>query len=158
MYEAGWASHPGSRFVQLDYSSVVIEQMKTRYNDHYYETLWGPDAAQECPRMEFVCCDVTEGIPFEDGSFDLIICKGIFDAILCSLGSLCSIRRLVKDCTRLLNDGGVLFVCTYGNPDSRVVFLEDENGGYEEYWRSVSVEKVPSRVGISHQRHSNSNM
>lgn len=157
MYEAGWASNPGSRFVQLDFSSVVIDQMKARYNDQYYETLWGAGAKQ-CPRMDFVCCDVTEGLPYEDGSFDLIICKGIFDAILCSLGSLCSIRRLVKDCIRLLDgDSGVLFVCTYGNPDSRVVFLEDKDGGYEEYWRSVSVEKLPSRVGISHQRNSNSN-
>ena len=150
MYEAGWrggnfASPTGARFVQIDFSPVVIDQMKERYNDQYYQSLFGPHA-NSVPRMEFMCFDVTQTLPFDNGSFDLIICKGIFDALLCGAGSVFNVRRMVKDCVRLLHDDGVLFVCTYGNPDNRVVFLEDEEGELETYWQRVSVHTVPSRA------------
>ena len=88
----------------------------------------------------------------------MIICKGIFDAVLCSAGSVFNIRRMVKECLRLLNDdGGVLMVVTYGNPDNRVVFLEDEDGEIETYWQGVSVHTVPSMVRSRKGSHHNSN-
>lgn len=152
MYEAGWRggnfeSDAGTRFVQVDFSPVVIDQMNERYNDNYYQSLFGPHT-NSVPRMEFMCCDVTKTpLPFDAGSFDLILCKGLFDALLCSAGSVFNVRSMVKECVRLLNDdGGVLMVCTYGNPDNRQVFLEGEEGDLETYWSHVSVNQVPSRA------------
>jgi EEF1A lysine methyltransferase 4 len=152
MFEAGWRGgnvKTKARFVQVDFSQVVIDQMKERYNDEYYRGVLGNNPSNsKQPRMEFLCHDVTDPpMPFENGSFDLIVCKGAFDAVLCSAGSGYNIRRMVKECVRLLNDdGGVLMVVTYGNPDNRVVFLEDEDGELETYWQGVSVHTVPSMV------------
>ena len=147
LFEAGWRGN--GKFVQVDFSPVVIEQMKERYNENYYRGVLGAQANQpNSPRMEFLCCDVTQPpLPYENGSFDLIICKGVFDAVLCSAGSVFNIRRMVKECVRLLNDdGGVLMVVTYGNPDNRTIFLEDDDGELETYWQGVSVHTVRSMV------------
>jgi len=162
MYEAGWrggeSSTGESRFVQVDFSPVVIDQMNKRYDDAYYHNLWSAENPNaNTTRMEFMCLDITQTpLPFDNGSFDLIICKGVFDAILCSSGSTSNIRRVVKECVRLLNDtGGVLFVCTYGNPDNRVVFLEDDEGDLDTYWHGVSVHTIPSIVRARKGGHSN---
>lgn len=163
MFEAGWRGNGQQHsFVQVDFSPVVIDQMKERYNEDYYRGVLGTDTNKpHAPRMEFLCCDITQPpLPFDTGSFDLIICKGVFDAVLCSAGSVFNIRRLVKECVRLLNDdGGVLMVVTYGNPDNRVVFLEEEKTGeLETYWQGVSVHNVPSMVrSRKNNGHHNSN-
>ena len=94
-------------------------------------------------KMEFVCADITNGLPFGDGSFDLIICKGIFDAILCSNGS--NIKRLVAECDRVLAPAhGCLFVVTHGTPDNRVVFLEHCNDP-TYYWDGICIDTIPKR-------------
>ena len=87
MMNDGWGS-----VVNIDFSSVVIEQMKKKYKDY-------------SDSMKFICADITKGIPFSDGSFDLIICKGTFDAILTSSGSVCSAKILVSECSRVLANG-----------------------------------------------------
>ena len=115
--------------VNLDFSSVVIDQMKARYT--------GASNTIK-PEMEFLCHDITTGLPFEDESFDLIICKGSFDAVLCSDGSVANIRRFVQESVRCLAPGhGVFFVVTHGNPDSRLVYLEHDND-INFYWDGVS--------------------
>ena len=65
---------------------------------------------------------------------------------------------MVKECVRLLNDdGGVLMVVSYANPDNRVVFLEDEEGDLDTYWQGVSVHTVPSMVRSRKNGHHHSN-
>ena len=131
----GWKG----KITNIDFSDVVIKQMKLRFNDEFCKKF-------HCPPMEFVCADISEGLPFEDCSFDLIICKGTFDAILCSSGSVANAKRLVAECSRVLANGhGVFFLCSYGNPDSRVVFLEHQNNLYY-YWMEVCIHTV-SRHG-----------
>lgn len=120
----------------LDFSKVVIDQMKERYNG---------ETSSVKPAMEFLCHDITTGLPFEDESFDLIICKGSFDAVLCSAGQAADIRKLVQESVRCLARGhGVFFVVTHGNPDNRIVYLEHDND-INFYWDGVSCHSVERR-------------
>lgn len=137
----GWAS----RMVQVDFSHTVLEQMKDRYNDRFYETIATTTTRSNArTHMEFLCHDLTQGpLPYEDASFDLVICKGVMDAILCSLGGPAAAVSLVAECHRLLAPGhGIFFVVSNARPDDRTVFLE-KDGSLETYWQSVSVHTVP---------------
>lgn len=130
----GWTGE----IVNIDFSSVVIDQMRKKYESKY-----GQEGKQfVAPKMKFVCADVTHGLPFKDKSFDLIICKGTFDSILCNSGSMSCSKDLITECERVLATGhGCLFLVTYGSPDNRVVFLEHEND-ISYYWQGINIHKV----------------
>jgi SAM-dependent methyltransferase len=97
--------------------------------------------------MKFICADIVEGLPFQDNSFDLIICKGTLDAILCSTESTISAKRVISECSRVLASGhGCLFLVSHANPDSRVEFLE-HNNDLSFYWKEVSIHTVRHHTG-----------
>ena len=130
----------------IDFSDVVIEQMKQKYTDTFYRSLLG--YSPNCP-MRFICADITKRLPFANEAFDLVICKGAFDAVL--NGPKASMRSVVTEIHRVLaRSHGVFFLVTTGNPDSRVEYLEYK---YElnHYWQGVSVHPVPA--GMARERH-----
>eukprot|EP00591_Stephanopyxis_turris_P005770 CAMPEP_0195511366 /NCGR_PEP_ID=MMETSP0794_2-20130614/3709_1 /TAXON_ID=515487 /ORGANISM="Stephanopyxis turris, Strain CCMP 815" /LENGTH=246 /DNA_ID=CAMNT_0040638947 /DNA_START=103 /DNA_END=843 /DNA_ORIENTATION=+ len=112
----------------VDYSTAVIKQMSTKYPNSTYEVM-----------------DATKQLSFADDSFDLIICKGTMDAILCGAGSNHNTRAMNLECCRVLGDMGALVVVSYGSPDNRLVYFEDEEFGW-----NVDVHTVPKpKVGVS---------
>lgn len=141
MLQNGWTGG----ITNVDFSKVVIEQMKERYDEDFYkqmETSYknaaGSNSSNNSVKpMEFVCADVTSSLPFEDGSFDVIVCKGTLDAILSSAGSIASAKRMMHECCRLLADEhGALVIVSHASPDNRLVFLE--NSG-DEWWAGLNV-------------------
>ena len=90
--------------------------------------------------MTFVCADVTKGLPFDDNSFDLIVCKGCMDAILQNAGR--DVRRMMTECHRVLSNG-TMIVITHGNPDSRIVHFENE---HDEWWEKVGIHTLPDHM------------
>jgi SAM-dependent methyltransferase len=144
MLRDGWTGG----IVNVDFSDVVIEQMKARYDEKFYEEFTktfkntrGQVAFQVEP-MEFCCADVTKELPFEDGSFDLIICKGTLDAILSSSGSVVDAKHMMHECCRLLRDPhGAMVVVTHASPDNRIVFFENRG---DEWWAGINVHTVRS--------------
>lgn len=108
----------------VDFSPVVVSQMEERYKD----------------RMVFKLADVTRSIPFPDSAFDLIVCKGTLDAILCGAGAAANARTFMEECSRVLDEShGVMLIVSHGSPDNRNVYLEDE-----KVWPGgVELHKVP---------------
>jgi SAM-dependent methyltransferase len=163
MIKDGWTGP----IAQVDFSHHVMEQMKARYDDAYYEKLvneknqrnkHNPSAeTSTIPRMEFYCMDVTDEISmmnqFSDSSFDLIICKGVFDAILTCATPTISMQKLVRQCHRMLssNGTGILFVVTNGNPDSRLEFFEC-NYDLNFYWSGVNIHSLNNNSKINTSR------
>lgn len=138
MRNDGWCGE----IVNLDFSPVVINQMQQRYRQSGLEA---KDMELLGHTMKFVCDDIRNGLPFENDSFDLIICKGTFDAILCGVGPN-DAKRVVADCASVLTTGyGCLFLVSYSNPDSRVEFLEYENN-LSHYWHDVSYVSLPGHT------------
>ena len=133
MLRDGWTG----TVVNVDFSATVIAQMKVKYSPHFYQHLPVPVATP----MDFVCADMTQPLNFPDGSFDLIVCKGALDAVVCR--SKGEARQVVRDCHRLLAPGhGIFFWVTHGNSDNRLEYLEHQNS-LAHYWRGVSVQTVP---------------
>ena len=143
MRSDGWTGD----IVNIDFSSVVINQMSKKQEEKQKR-----EGKQSfVPKMKFICADITQKLPFADSSFDLIICKGTFDSILCSNGSVGHIRNLVAECNRVLAQGhGCFFLVTYGSPDNRVVFLEHRNDP-TYYWEGICVQTVPRQNTTSSQ-------
>ena len=149
MIQAGWTGG----IVGIDFSSIVISQMKIKalQSQTIIETAAAKSKQPE-DILKFSCADLTQPLPeYADESFDLIIVKGSFDAILCSNGSRASTLKLVQNCVRLLSsDHGVLFLVTTGNPDNRLEYLEHQND-LTHYWRNVSVHPLRNATASSCQ-------
>mmetsp|Transcript_10922 Transcript_10922/g.13539 ORF Transcript_10922/g.13539 Transcript_10922/m.13539 type:complete len:251 (-) Transcript_10922:280-1032(-) len=122
-----------SHIVNIDYSSVVINQMKERYKD-------------DLERQEFECADVTKSIPYPDETFDLVICKGTLDAVLCSSSATINVKNMMEQCCRVLKDDGSMVIVSYGTPENRMEYVEDVwKGGVEVY--TVAKPRVKSQDG-----------
>ena len=139
MVRDGWTGG----IVGVDWSSVVIGQMEAKYSPAYLArmTIDERNASHRThshPLMEFCCANVLEGLPFVDGSFDLIVCKGSFDAMISSSPS--NARLLNQECHRLLQPKhGSMVIITHGNPESRIVFLENPK---EEWWSEIGIHTI----------------
>jgi ubiquinone/menaquinone biosynthesis C-methylase UbiE len=134
MLRDGWGGH----IVCVDFSQIVIDQMKNKYSKHFYDHLPKPHGY-----MEFICADVTQKMDFAaDGSFDLVICKATLDVVLCSAGSKNAALAMVRETARVLSpDHGIFFLVTDGNSDNRLEYLERQND-LTYYWHGVSIHHV----------------
>ncbi|KAF8449172.1 S-adenosyl-L-methionine-dependent methyltransferase [Boletus edulis BED1] len=116
MWEDGYRN-----IVNIDYSPVVIEQMRARHADSR-------------PDMEWHEMDV-RSLSFEDASFDVAIDKGTMDAMMTSSTSVWDPPEdIIKDCTaevsevlRVLRPSGTFLYITFGQPHFRERFLTGPN-------------------------------
>ncbi|KAK0239050.1 S-adenosyl-L-methionine-dependent methyltransferase [Armillaria nabsnona] len=113
MYDDGYKN-----IVNVDYSSVVIEQMQKRH---------GADR----PEMEWRVMDVRE-LEFADDHFDVAIDKGTMDAMMTAKGDVWDPpEQVVSDCTKevdqvirvLRKSTGLFLYLTFGQPHFRRRFL-----------------------------------
>jgi len=104
MYDVGYFN-----IVNLDVSATVIQQMNAR--NHLRD--W----------MTFRQMDVTD-MSFVDGSFDVVIDKGMVDTFSCSGSGLLMMPRYISEVDRVLRPGGTFFVITIGAPSIRLCYLE----------------------------------
>ncbi|KAG9312858.1 S-adenosyl-L-methionine-dependent methyltransferase, partial [Chiua virens] len=112
MWEDGYRN-----IVNVDYSAVVIEQMRARH-------------AELRPEMEWHEMDV-RNLLFEDASFDIAIDKGTMDAMMTSSTDVWDPPEdVIKDCTaevsevlRVLRPSGTFLYITFGQPHFRKRFL-----------------------------------
>jgi len=104
MYDDGFTNQ-----VSVDYSEVVISKMRESLKDK--------------PNIKFETMDC-RSMSFKDNEFDLVIDKGTLDAILCGNDSAKNSSEMLDQCSRVLKPGGVFLIFTYGQPQSRLSYLE----------------------------------
>ena len=138
------------KITNVDFSSIVIDQMKDLYSDEWYNGLHtrlrrerklgeveenptqnatnpnvrSPTKKDEVPtieKMQFDCMDLTKEMNFRDESFDLIFCKGTLDAVLCGTNASERVKCMLNECYRILDSKhGVMIVISYGEPETRL--------------------------------------
>ena len=61
---------------------------------------------------------------FPSSHFDVVLDKGTLDAILCGAESNRHASAMLSECMRVLKQDGRLMIITYGQPSSRMSYLE----------------------------------
>lgn len=84
-YYTDYFQRIGADVLGVDGSSKMIELAKSRY-----------------PDCSFAVCDITESIPFEAESFDLIFCNQV-------LMDVDNIEQVFSECFKVLKPGGTLY-------------------------------------------------
>jgi ubiquinone/menaquinone biosynthesis C-methylase UbiE len=115
MWEDGYHN-----IVNVDYSGILIEQMKKRHSVLR-------------PEMEWHEMDVRH-LTFEDGAFDVAIDKGTMDAMMTAKGDVWDPpQQVIDDCNsevdetlRVLRKDGLFVYLTFGQPHFRRRYLKRE--------------------------------
>eukprot|EP00879_Flechtneria_rotunda_P016998 GHRR01017795.1.p1 GENE.GHRR01017795.1~~GHRR01017795.1.p1 ORF type:complete len:228 (+),score=50.43 GHRR01017795.1:1093-1776(+) len=100
------------QIVNTDISAVVIKQMQELH--------------KSIPQLTYRVGDARSMPEFQGASFDSIVDKGTLDAILCGQQARENATGMLSECYRVLRPGGVLFIITYGEPTSRMPFLQQQ--------------------------------
>lgn len=84
----------------------------------------------------YKCIDLGEvmdvrDIKYPDSTFDLAVDKSTIDALLCGEKSFVNVAIMLKEVQRVLKDGGVYMIISYGQPENRVFHLEREHLSFE---------------------------
>jgi len=108
--------------VNVDYSSIVIQQMRRRHQSTR-------------PEMEWHEADVRQ-LPFETELFDVAIDKGTMDAMMTAKGDVWDPPpQVVDDCSREVTEAlrvlrkpdGIFLYLTFGQPHFRRRYLTQPN-------------------------------
>lgn len=118
MYEDGF-----NTITNIDISRVVVDQMVDKYRDK-----------TPLPYQQMNVCS----LEFADESFDAVIAKGTMDAILCGEGSTANVAKMCQEVSRVLKVHGVFMIVSYGVPDNRLQYLDNE-----DYSWMVNTHTVP---------------
>ncbi|EFA78103.1 hypothetical protein PPL_08751 [Heterostelium album PN500] len=109
--------------VNIDISTVIIDQLREKYKN--------------CKGLEYMAANIME-TPFKDDFFDFIIDKGTFDAIMCGDNLHSNALQMCEEIYRILKPLGKFILISYGEPDDRLFYLEQE----ETEW-NIEVLEIP---------------
>ena len=111
MLQAGYQSQIG-----VDYSKIVIKQMKERY--------------KVFDKLRFEVEDVTN-LSYSDGTFDVAIDKGTIDTILCNESGFTKCALMLSEATRVLVNDGLYIAISYGDPESRLSHMQSRHLAFD---------------------------
>lgn len=116
-----------------DSSKTCIEQLRDRYGD----------------TMEYAVGDATVLSSYiEEATFDIVVDKGLMDAIFCGEGWNAPIASLLEEASRVLKTGGMYLLVGYKLPPSTQEYLVKAGRMADLTWE-FDVEGSSERVGIS---------
>ena len=70
-------------------------------------------------------------LKYSDGFFDIAIDKSTIDALLCGEHSFVNVAKMTKEVQRVLKEGGIYMIISYGQPENRIFHLEREHLAFD---------------------------
>ncbi|KAL0483075.1 hypothetical protein AKO1_014962 [Acrasis kona] len=118
--------------ISMDYSSVVIDKMSKKY-----------------PHLEWVVMDVCDMSVITTGSYDIVLDKGVMDALVTdekdpwnpSPSAIQCTRKMCKEVCRVLKKDGHFIQISFDQPHFRRLFIIPENEDDEQQVKSLTVPK-----------------
>lgn len=112
LYDAGFHN-----IVNIDYSDVVIENMRSKHSETRPEMQW----------VKMDMCNLT----FENGSFDVVIDKAAMDALMVDEGdvwdpqqeTISSVHDMCLSVSRVLSPDGLFLMISFMQPHFRTKYL-----------------------------------
>lgn len=99
--------------LSVDYSPVVIQQMRRSHQSHL--------------QLQYAVADARNMPQYADAAFGAVLDKGTLDAMACSQNAATDIHSMLKESSRLLKPNGVFLGISYGSANSRMhCFLSQE--------------------------------
>lgn len=126
------------QIINVDISEVVIGQMRARY--------------REMDKMVWARMDVTR-LEFPDASFDVVISKGLIDAMLCGSNSFHNVYQMNKQISRVLKRGGKYICVSYASPDTRADHFRRKRLHFDLEHRTVDKPVFSSDVSPTSNYH-----
>mmetsp|Transcript_27098 Transcript_27098/g.37718 ORF Transcript_27098/g.37718 Transcript_27098/m.37718 type:complete len:180 (+) Transcript_27098:277-816(+) len=120
----------------IDFSQVVIEDMKTKY--------------RKKKGMQYIRMDA-RNMDFKDNTFDVIVDKGLTDCLLCGEEGEDDISNSMGEVSRVLKPGGAYFCCSFGDPETREDYFESKSFGWT-LEKPISVSKPSISSGKLEQQ------
>jgi SAM-dependent methyltransferase len=121
MYKDGY-----KEIISIDFSIHAIDIMKKR-------------AEKQNLPLDYRVLDARNlTSEFGINSFDAVIDKGTFDAMMCGKNNTLNVSRLCEEVSKVLKKGGIFLEITYGKPDSRLEYLDPEKYGWELQYTTIS--------------------
>lgn len=130
---AAYLSLPSSSpSTSLALASQVIDQMSARSKDMRGVTWQVMNVMQ---------------LAFADGAFDAVVDKGTLDSLLCGDNSTANGGRYLSEVSRVLKPGGVFFCVSYGTPDNRLQYFENDDYGWSVVVKTLPKPTISSTTG-----------
>ena len=106
-----------------------------------YHTIDNVDVSETCVRameeahkdlrgVNWRVMDVLDMKDIPDGTYDAVIDKAMLDSVLCGEGSSANAAKFLAGVSRTLKSVGVYFCVSYGIPDNRMTYLDNEAYGW----------------------------
>lgn len=133
--------------VNIDISSVVIDQMRGKHTD--------------IPQLTYMQMDVRDMSFFGDESFDCVLDKGTLDAMMCGDDAPHGASKMLAEVARLVRPGGIYMLITYGAPKERVSLLNQggchwkiglyimATPGYQSKWSNSTPQPTMEEVALT---------
>merc|ERR1711998_421234 len=125
------------KYIKKDDSILMSGCGNSRLSEDMYEDGYQSIANIDISRVVIEQMNVCS-LEFPDEAFEAVIAKGLMDAILCGEGSTANVAKMCMEVSRVLKPNGVFFIVSYGVPDNRLQYLENE-----DYSWTVTVHTVP---------------
>lgn len=108
----------------VDFSPVVIEQMKELFKD--------------IP-MNWLVIDI-KNMDYPDNTFDVVFDKGTLDALTCGEDYETNMKIAVSEYTRVVKPGGYIYIVSFGQAADRLCYFNPDS---EHSWIYEKFELLP---------------
>jgi EEF1A lysine methyltransferase 4 len=125
-----------------------------------YHTIDNIDISETCVRameeshkelrgVNWKIMDVLDMKEIPDGTYDAVIDKATMDSVLCGENSTANVAKMLAGVSRVLKSVGVYFCVSYGIPDNRLTYLDNEAYGWTVKVHTVAKPNVSAASSAS---------